>query len=60
MIKSDIRGYLVCSFFPPLFTIPIYKGHFCYAHGQVRALFDYGGNRVGEAGPSIPVQVYTS
>ncbi|XP_059440940.1 translation initiation factor IF-2, chloroplastic [Corylus avellana] len=27
------------------------------AFGKVRALFDDGGNRVGEAGPSIPVQV---
>ncbi|XP_021743279.1 translation initiation factor IF-2, chloroplastic-like [Chenopodium quinoa] len=27
------------------------------AFGKVRALFDHGGNRVDEAGPSIPVQV---
>ncbi|KAL9232511.1 hypothetical protein vseg_007618 [Gypsophila vaccaria] len=27
------------------------------AFGKVRALFDHGGNRVNEAGPSIPVQV---
>ena len=31
---------------------------FFYSDGQVRALFDDGGNRVKEAGPSIPVQVY--
>lgn len=30
---------------------------FCCVHGQVRALFDDCGNRVDEAGPSIPVQV---
>lgn len=29
-------------------------------HVQVRALFDDGGNRVDEAGPSIPVQVCSS
>ena len=28
-----------------------------YLFGQVRALFDDGGKRVDEAGPSIPVQV---
>lgn len=27
------------------------------AFGKVRALFDHGGNRVDEAGPSLPVQV---
>lgn len=27
------------------------------SHSQVRALFDDDGNRVNEAGPSIPVQV---
>lgn len=58
MIKFNMCGYLFIYFFL-LFTIPIFKGHFCYAHGQVRALFDDGGNRVSEAGPSIPVQVST-
>jgi hypothetical protein len=56
MIKFDMRGWF---FFYPLFPLPIFKGHCCYAHGQVRALFDDGGNRVKEAGPSIPVQVST-
>lgn len=32
-------------------------GVFHFVHGQVRALFDDSGNRVDEAGPSIPVQV---
>lgn len=33
---------------------------FPFSHCQVRALFDEKGNRVDQAGPSIPVQVRSS
>lgn len=59
MIEFDVLGYLVWLFCIIHKSQHPYLRDVFYADGQVRALFDDGGNRVKEAGPSIPVQVFS-